>query len=85
MGSIKATAIKVLTNEIFSKNKGKFSEKFDENKKALGEVLQIRSKRVRNSIAGYITRLAKNSKKVYPKYRPRQDTQDIKRKRIQRR
>ncbi len=85
MGSIKATAIKTLTADILSKNRGNFSNNFEENKKGLGEVIQIRSKKIRNIVAGYITHLIKNEKKSHPKYRPKQDVQDTRRKRGQKR
>ncbi|AET33672.1 30S ribosomal protein S17e [Pyrobaculum ferrireducens] len=40
----------------------KFTDKFDENKKAVAELAEIPSKTVRNRVAGYITRLVKRRK-----------------------
>ena len=62
MGRIKTTQIKRITFELIKKHKDIFAEDFEENKKILSELLKNDSKKIRNSIAGYITRLMKNKK-----------------------
>ena len=59
MGRIKSTLIK-RTARILEKE-DYFSEKFDRNKKVLGNTMP--SKSVRNKIAGYISRLKRNREK----------------------
>ena len=57
MGRIKTQMIKRVTNEIFEKHRDQFKESFEENKAALARVADINSKKLRNVVAGYITRL----------------------------
>ena len=45
---------------VLKENKDKFGINFDENKKTLNGLTIIRSKSLRNQIAGYITRFIKN-------------------------
>ena len=51
--------IKRLSMDILEKNDSVFGVDFDENKKLLNEITIIRSKSLKNQIAGYITRLIK--------------------------
>lgn len=60
MGRIKGTLIKRTTKELLKKNPGAFSEDFEHNKKEVGKYVE--QKKIRNSIAGYISRLVKKSK-----------------------
>jgi small subunit ribosomal protein S17e len=60
MGKIKTTLIKRVSNKLVRNNPEKFTKNFEENKKLLPEVADIKSKKLRNVIAGYITRLVKN-------------------------
>ncbi|MCK9591098.1 MAG: 30S ribosomal protein S17e [Methanoregula sp.] len=53
---IKPSYIKSLGTELLAKQRDYFSNSFDENKQQLGKSAVIGSKRVRNRIAGYITR-----------------------------
>lgn len=55
--------IKRLSGEILEKNKSKFGEDFTDNKKALDQVSIIRSKGLKNEIAGYITKFLKKEKR----------------------
>lgn len=41
-----------------------FSDSFEENKVRVSEVLEVKSKRLRNRIAGYITHLVKIKKRM---------------------
>ncbi len=62
MGRIKTKAIKRTAIGLVDKQPEIFSEDFVENKKVLGE--EMPSKKTRNMIAGYITRLKRNNKKI---------------------
>lgn len=51
--------IKRLSYEVLDKHKSKFNENFADNKKQLDKVAIIRSKGLKNEIAGYITNFIK--------------------------
>ncbi|MDD1714301.1 MAG: 30S ribosomal protein S17e [Methanoregulaceae archaeon] len=53
---IKPTYIKALGLELLENYGNRFSNNFDENKQIVAEVTTIESKRVRNRVAGYVTR-----------------------------
>jgi len=53
---IKPSYIKNLGNALLVKQRDYFTNNFDENKQQLGLSATIESKRVRNRVAGYITR-----------------------------
>ncbi|MFA5267947.1 MAG: 30S ribosomal protein S17e [Methanoregula sp.] len=53
---IKPSYIKHLGTSLLNKQAEYFSKSFEENKKQLASSASIPSKRVRNRIAGYITR-----------------------------
>jgi len=62
MGRIKTMLIKRTANTLIARNPGKFRESFTENKKKVSEYAEIRSKKLRNIVAGYITRLVQKQK-----------------------
>ena len=51
--------IKRISFEVLADHKSKFGEDFVENKKALNQVSIVRSKGLKNKVAGYITRFIK--------------------------
>ena len=53
---IKPSYIKNIGTELLAKQRELFTKSFEENKQQLGKSAVIGSKRVRNRIAGYITR-----------------------------
>ena len=59
MGRIKTKKIKRNTQKIFSETKDLATANFEENKKLINEKYDIPSKKLRNVIAGYLTRLKK--------------------------
>jgi small subunit ribosomal protein S17e len=63
MGRIKTIAVKNLGNELIKEYGSKFSTDFEKNKEALSEIKDIKSKRIRNILAGYITKKMKIIKK----------------------
>jgi small subunit ribosomal protein S17e len=62
MGRIKTALIKRNTLELVSKYKKDFTTDFDKNKKLVSARADIQSKKIRNTIAGYVTRLIKANK-----------------------
>lgn len=59
MGRIKTSFIKNVAKELFKKYGEKFTNDFEKNKELVKEFCEIKSKRLRNMIAGYITSLKK--------------------------
>ena len=63
MGRIKSKLIKRTARQLVEKTPESFDKEFNTNKKALGNNT-VESKKTRNKIAGYISRIKKNSKKL---------------------
>ncbi|MFH1333023.1 MAG: 30S ribosomal protein S17e [archaeon] len=61
MGRIKSTLIKRSGKKLLKINEGAFTSDFNKNKKIVSEKAEISSKKLRNTIAGYITRKVKKS------------------------
>ncbi len=59
MGRIKTTLIKRTANKLFREDPTKFKKNFEENKAIVDESVHTESKKFRNILAGYLTRLAK--------------------------
>ena len=67
MGRIKTDMVKRTGTKIYKSNPKKFSGSFDKNKIAVDSVAEVRSKKLRNVIAGHITRLAKRGDEAKPR------------------
>lgn len=59
MGRIKTQQIKRVTLKLMRENGNEFKKDFNENKKLVEQFVSLKSKKLRNVIAGYVTRLAK--------------------------
>ena len=59
MGRIKTKLIKRLTKDVIKHSKERCTTQFEDNKKLVAELLASASKKIRNSVAGYVTRLMK--------------------------
>jgi len=57
MGRVKQDLIKRFAREILEKYPEAFTVDYDANKKALDEIATFHSKRLRNQVAGYISRI----------------------------
>jgi small subunit ribosomal protein S17e len=57
MGRIKTTFIKNVGQELFQNHSEEFSIEFSKNKEIVDKFLDVKSKKMRNIIAGYITSL----------------------------
>lgn len=60
---IKPSYIKTLGTTLLTRQKEYFSKDFEENKQQLGKSAVIESKRVRNRVAGFITRKMNSRKR----------------------
>ena len=63
MGRIKNTAVKTLAKDLIMEHGKIFTDDFEKNKEVLKAVKEIKSKRVRNILVGYITKEMKRVKK----------------------
>jgi len=59
VGRIKTQLIKRVSLDLFDQHKENIKKTFEENKIIVGKLADIPSKKLRNIIAGYVTRLAK--------------------------
>lgn len=59
MGRIKTLLTKRLSFETVERFKDRLSEEFEDNKKVVRAVIPSASKKVRNTVAGYVTRIMK--------------------------
>ena len=57
MGNIRSQKIKRTAKELVAKYHQNFSEDFDHNKVLVDQLTNVQSKRMRNRIAGYVTRI----------------------------
>lgn len=57
MGNVRPEQIKKVARELINRYPDKFSTDFEQNKKSLETVARISTVKMRNRIAGYITRL----------------------------
>jgi len=62
MGRIKTMLIKRTTQDLMEKHSEEFTKNFDDNKRILDGKAKVNSKKMRNIIAGYATRLKKNER-----------------------
>lgn len=62
MGRIKTAQIKRITMELVDKYKKDFKTDFENNKKLVSSRTDIQSKKTRNVIAGYVTRIIRANK-----------------------
>jgi len=59
MGRIKTTLIKRMTNDLISEHRDELTTDFEKNKVLVAELTDISSKKMRNMVAGYVTRIMK--------------------------
>lgn len=61
MGRIKTKLIKRKTREVMLEYNDHFKEDFETNKKLVSQFVEVPSKKLRNTIAGYVTRLKRKA------------------------
>lgn len=59
MGRIKTKMVKRLAFQLFNKHQNYLKENFEDNKKVVESFMSNPSKKIRNTVAGYVTRLMK--------------------------
>jgi small subunit ribosomal protein S17e len=59
MGRIKTQMIKRLTFQLLREHRSEFKQSFDDNKVIVEQHLGTTSKKIRNTVAGYVTRQMK--------------------------
>ena len=59
MGRIKTAQVKRAVKKLLIQQKGKFTVDFEKNKQIMTKIVNIPSKKLRNVVAGYITRQVK--------------------------
>jgi len=64
MRRIKTALIKRITHQLVREHKPDLKKDFAENKQAVEEFVDVRSKKMRNVIAGYVTRLMKRKEEI---------------------
>ena len=63
MGRIKTRKVKSITQDLMESYGDQFTGDFNENKKKVNELTNVESKKLRNIIAGYATRMSKSQSK----------------------
>lgn len=66
MGKVKTEHIKNLGKELMNRFPEKFSGTFDENKNMVAELTEGATTKVRNKVAGYITRTMASALSKFP-------------------
>ena len=64
MGRIKTKQILRLTKDLMKLYGDQFNDKFENNKEIVQKFAQFPSKKLRNVVSGYITRLVKNKQEI---------------------
>jgi len=64
MGRITQTRIQRLGHELIQKYPKTFNKSFEDNKKQVNELACIQTNKLRNQLAGFITRKVKNKKEI---------------------
>ena len=57
MGKVRIAAVKKVSRELLEKYPDRFTTNYEQNKVALSSLVDARTKRLRNRIVGYVTRL----------------------------
>jgi len=64
MGRIKTKAIKAVTEDLIRDHLDEFTDEYEQNKIVVEKYADIPSKKLRNIIAGYATRLARSREEI---------------------
>ncbi len=60
MGRIKTALVKRVTRELLKAHRNQFSSEFVKNKEVVNSIANMPSKKIRNVVAGYLTRLKRS-------------------------
>jgi small subunit ribosomal protein S17e len=64
MGRIKTVLVKRITKELVKAHRDDFKPDFNENKSIVSKYAKIPSNKLRNIIAGYVTRILKEKQEI---------------------
>jgi small subunit ribosomal protein S17e len=64
MGRVKTKPIKRVTKELVENHFDEFTERFEDNKAIVDKYTDIPSKKLRNIITGYVTRLVRSRETI---------------------
>jgi small subunit ribosomal protein S17e len=64
MGRIKTQLVKRISLKLFNNHRDELKKDYKENKAKVDKLASVESKKLRNVIAGYITRLMKTTKEI---------------------
>ena len=64
MGTVYTKDIKRIAREVYEKYRDQVSTDFNKNKELVKRVVDVQSKKVRNRVAGYLTRYVKSLEKA---------------------
>ena len=64
MGTVYTKDIKRIVREIYEKYRDQVSTDFNKNKELVKSVVDVQSKKVRNRVAGYLTRYVRSLEKA---------------------
>ncbi len=59
MGKVRTSLVKRTARKLLALYPDRFTRDFEHNKRMVAELLDVQSKKLRNQIAGYITRLVR--------------------------
>jgi small subunit ribosomal protein S17e len=59
MGRVKTRMVKIIGEKLYREHKDEFTTEFEKNKEIVKKYVDIPSKKLRNVVAGYVTRLKK--------------------------
>ena len=65
MGRIKTQLTKRMTHRLIAAHRDALKETFEENKKLVDQFMTVPTKKIRNAIAGYVTKLMKRKEDFY--------------------
>ena len=61
MGRVRTKFTKRIVDQFLAKHRSKFTDNFEKNKLAVQELSDVRTKKIRNQLAGYATKKVKLS------------------------
>lgn len=64
MGNIKTSFVKHIARDLLEEHGDKFTTDFEKNKQVMAELIELKSKTIRNVVAGYLTNLKRQEVKA---------------------
>lgn len=64
MGRIKTALAKRISMKLVKEHRNQLKDNFEENKKIVDELADFPSLKIRNIVAGYVTRIIKNKREI---------------------